>query len=157
FMARGLPGLRDGLDHLAELIPGLWPLLAYLDRLPGGYTTHSLLWFLLGMLYTFLSVMRRSSVFALLAALAANFGLWVIFANHEHLAFALHPQLWLVPLGLIILATEHLNRDRLGPQGASLRYLGLCIIYLSSTADMFITGLGNSVLLPVVLAVLSIL
>src|SRR5207237_2805668 len=32
----------------------------------------------------------------------------------------------------------------------------LLLIYLSSTADLFITGLGNSVVLPVVLALLSV-
>jgi hypothetical protein len=38
-----------------------------------------------------------------------------------------------------------------------VRYLGLLLVYLSSTADMFIVGLGNSVVWPVVLAVLSVL
>ena len=100
---------------------------------------------------------RRSSRFALLAALAANFGLWVVFGHHEALAFVVHPQFWLIPLGLILLVAEHLNRDRLPePQRLGLRYAGLLLIYVSSTADMFIAGLGHSVLLPVVLAVFSV-
>src|SRR5262249_6843018 len=53
---------------------------------------------------------------------------------------------------------EHLNRDRLTPnQAATLRYLALLVLYLSSTADMFIAGLGRSVVLPLVLALLSVL
>ena len=31
------------------------------------------------------------------------------------------------------------------------------MLYVSSTADMFIAGIGNSVLLPIILAVLSVL
>src|SRR5205823_3593013 len=49
-------------------------------------------------------------------------------------------------------------RDRLTPEvAAGLRHLGLGALYVSSTADLFIAGLGNSVALPVVLAVLSVL
>src|SRR5262249_1498468 len=78
-------------------------------------------------------------------------------AHYEPLAFLVHPQAWLIPLALIILAAEHVNRDRLTRgQSLSVRYAGLLLIYLSSTADMFIAGLGNSVLMPLVLAVLSV-
>jgi len=153
FLVRPLSQLRS----LGEIVPGFQPLLRYLDRLPAGFAMHSLLWFLLGLLYALVAILRRSSVFALLAALAANFSLWVVYANVNELAFLLHPQLWLIPLGLILLSAEHLNRSRLSePQSQGVRYLGLLLIYVSSTADMFIVGLGNSVLWPVVLAVLSI-
>jgi hypothetical protein len=153
FLVRGpLTGLRS----LEQTIPGLQPLYRYLDRLP-DFATHAVLWFLLGALYTLVAILRRSSVFALLAALAANFGLWVLYANAPGLAFLLHPQLWLIPLGIILLAAEHVERGRLTEaQSQGARYLGLLLIYISSTADMFITGLGQSVLLPVVLAVLAI-
>ena len=47
--------------------------------------------------------------------------------------------------------------ERLKPaQSQALRYVGLLLIYLSSTADLFISGLGNNVWLPVALAVLSV-
>src|SRR5207237_8307623 len=94
---------------LGRAVPGFQPLFRYLVLLPGHFGTHALLWFLLGILYTLVAVLRRSSVFALLAALAANFGLWVIYAHVEGLEFVLHPQLWLIPVGLILLAAEHLN------------------------------------------------
>jgi hypothetical protein len=145
------------LGQIGELIPGLKPLWAYLERLPQGYGMHALLWFLLGMLYALVAVLRRASGFALLAALTVNFGLWVIYANQYDLAFTLHPQLWLIPVGGILLAAEYLNRDRLTPgQAAAARYLGLLLIYVSSTADMFITGLGESVVLPLLLALFSV-
>jgi hypothetical protein len=154
FLVRPLADLRAGLD---QSLPAVQPLLRYLDRLPGNYGSHALVWFLLGLLYTLVAITRRSTTFALLAALAANFGLWVIFANHEQVTFLLHPQLWLIPPALILLVAEALNRHRLEPAlSLGLRYLALLLIYLSSTADMFIAGLGNSVVLPIILAVLSI-
>ncbi|HEY7423100.1 MAG TPA: hypothetical protein VH682_02550 [Gemmataceae bacterium] len=91
----------------------------------------------------------------MLAALADNFALWSLL-THQGIAFLLHPQCWLIPPALIVLAAEHANRDRLHPElSAGLRYLAISMIYVSSTADLFIAGLGNSVVLPVVLAVLS--
>lgn len=145
------------LEPLRAAIPGLDPLFRYLDRLPQHFAMHALLWFLLAALYALAAVLRRASWLGLLAALAANFGLWVILAHQEDLAFLLHPQIWLIPVGLILLAAEFVHRDRLTPpQAQGVRDLGLLVIYVSSTADMFITGLSNSVLLPIVLALLSI-
>jgi hypothetical protein len=140
-----------------ERVPGLVPFLDYLDRLPQHFGQYALLWFALGSLYVGVALSKRSYRFALLAALAGNFGLWSLLYSYDF-AFLAHPQLWLIPLALIGLVAEHLNRDRLTPaQAAGLRYLSLCVLYLSSTADMFIAGLGNSVVLPLVLAVLSVL
>lgn len=146
------------LSGLGEAVPGFQPLLRYLHNLPAHFGVHALLWFLLAALYLTVSLLRRGTGWALLAAIAANFGLWVLLAHSEGLSFLLHPQVWLAPVGLILLAAEFLNRERLTKQQAlAVRYAALLIIYLSSTADMFITGLGQSVLLPIVLALLSIL
>jgi hypothetical protein len=158
FLVRDWLEFRASLNAAGASVPGLQPLGRFLERLPETYATHALLWFLLGGLYAFVALAHRSRFFALLAALAANFGMWVIWAHHETLSFALHPQLWLIPLALIVLTAEHVNRDRLtSGQSAALRHLALSIIYAASTADMFIAGLGNSLVLPVVLAVLSVL
>src|SRR5205085_11029853 len=89
------------LGELGESMPGLRPFFRYLEHLPDHFAMHALLWFLLGLLYALTAILRRASGFALLAALAANFGLWVIYAHHQDLAFLLHPQVWLLPLGLI--------------------------------------------------------
>ncbi len=136
--------------------PGLRPMLGYLEKLPQHFDSYAFLWLLVCGLYALVSLTRRSFVFALLAALAANFALWSLLTHHG-IAFLLHPQCWLIPLAAIVLAAEHVNRDRLKPElSAGLRYFGMCMIYVSSTADLFIAGLGNSVALPVVLAVLSL-
>jgi hypothetical protein len=136
--------------------PGAAPLLKYLDQIPQTFDSYALLWLLFGLLYTVLAVSRRSYWYSLAAALAANVGLWALW-HHGDVAFLAHPQLWLIPLALIVLASELHHRDRLAPEAAAgLRYLGLGTLYLSSTADLFLAGLGNSALLPVVLAVLSV-
>jgi hypothetical protein len=132
------------------------PLLGYLPKGEHAFGQYALLWFLLGMLYAWVAATTRSFRFALCAALAANVGLWALLHNYG-LAFLAHPQMWLIPLAVILLVAEHVNRDRLSPQqSATLRYLALSIIYVSSTADMFIAGLDNW-WLPLVLAVLSVL
>ena len=137
--------------------PGLRPFLAYLEAPAAAFDGYALVWLLVAGLYAGLAAVRRSPLYALLAALAADCGLWSLL-THYRIAFFVHPQAWLIPLGLILLTAEHLNRHRLRPESAlGLRYLGLTLVYVSSTADLFIAGIGNSVVLPVVLAVLAVL
>jgi hypothetical protein len=150
-------------NFLVAAAPGTEPLLLTLERLPSyasvpsQFARYSLLWLLLGGLYAGTAVARRSGRYALLAVLAANVALWCLL-RHYGWSFLVHPQMWLVPLALIVLAAEHLNRRRLTPnQAATMRYAGLGGLYLSSTADMFIAGLGHSLILPLVLALLSVL
>jgi hypothetical protein len=131
--------------------------LNYLDQLPRSFDLYAALWFLFGLLYAWLAVARRSYWHSLAAALAANAGLWALW-HHSQVAFLAHPQLWLIPLALIVLASEQYHRARLAPEAAGgLRYLGLGTLYVSSTADLFIAGLGHSVVLPLALAVLAVL
>jgi hypothetical protein len=148
---------QETRDRIVVNFPGMQQFLGYIPLDDGsfGFGKYALVWFLLGGLYTWIAVTRRSFGFALFAALAANAGLWCLL--HEHgLAFFAHPQMWLIPLALIILVAEHQNRDRLSAgQAAGLRYLGLSVIYISSTADMFIAGLNNW-WLPLILALLSV-
>lgn len=146
------------LGSLAETAPGVQALQRYLDRLAGHhFMVPASVWFLLGTLYMLVAITRRTAGFAIVGALAANFGLWVIYAQHDSLALTLHPQLWLIPIGIIILGAERLNRDRLtDTQASACRYLGLAVIYVSSAADLFITGLGNSVWLPIISAGLAV-
>jgi hypothetical protein len=166
FSRRGLRVLAEPLQRTGVFLP-LLPVLTFWviplaqarqEQLadPDPYGKYAILWFLVGALYTVVALNRRSSRYALFAALAANAGLWA-FLFYTHLQFLTHPQMWLIPLALIMLVSEHLNRDRLSEQqSGALRYLALLILYVSSTADMYIIGLGNSVIWPLVLAILSI-
>jgi hypothetical protein len=153
FRRRGLLVLAEPLEKTGVFLPML-PVLGFWVRPTGNY---ALLWFLVGLLYGLVAATKRSFRFALLAALSANVGLWVLLHSHD-IYFFRHPQLWLIPIALIVLVSEHLNRDRLtASQSAALRYLALIVVYVSSTADMFIAGLGQSWILPLILALLSVL
>jgi hypothetical protein len=170
FERRRLTVLAEPLQRTGMFLP-LLPLLAFWLRrlalpeevraapafvLLEHFDFYALLWTMAALLYALLALTRRSMVLALVAALAGNFALWSLLTAHG-IAFALHPQAWLIPLALIILAAEHINREQLSNETATgLRYLGISMIYVASTADLFITGLGSSLWLPVVLALLSV-
>ncbi|HJZ79370.1 MAG TPA: hypothetical protein VKD91_03460, partial [Pyrinomonadaceae bacterium] len=56
-----------------------------------------------------------------------------------------------------VLVAAHFNRKDFSPaQMTGIRYLCLAIIYVSSTADIFINGVAQSPWLPLVLAALAI-
>jgi hypothetical protein len=173
FERRKLPVLAVPLQRTGLFLP-LLPLLGFwagphAPRLVSGaeppvvdpaqlFVRYALLWFLASGLYAFMATTRRSFRFALLAALAANFGWWSLLVPHQDFSFLVHPQMWLIPLAVILLLAEQLNHDRLPRELAlGLRYLGLCMVYVSSTADLFIAGVGKSVWLPIVLALLAVI
>jgi hypothetical protein len=178
FLVIGLSELCERHDLRVLAVPlqrtgiflPLVPLAAFWVRTPAGmgvfagedglvpptFDFYALLWFLSAAVYTAVAMARRSVGWAIAAALAVNFGLWSLLM-HSGVGFLVHPQAWLIPLGVIVLASEYINHDRL-PREASqgLRYLGISLIYVASTADLFLAGLGNSVWLPVILAVLCV-
>jgi hypothetical protein len=143
-------------DFARDTAPGLGPFLTYLEKLPQNFETYAWLWFLAGGVYGLVALSRNSFGWALLGALATNAALWALFTHHQ-VPFVVHPQAWVIPLALIVLVSEHLNRTRLS-RGASdaMRYAGISMIYIASAADMFIAGVGNSMWLPVILAVLCV-
>ncbi|MCI0705764.1 MAG: hypothetical protein L0241_32285 [Planctomycetia bacterium] len=144
-------------EFAREQAPGLGPLLGYLERLPQHFDTYAWLWVLAGGVYGLVALSRKSFGWALLAALATNAALWSLLTHHE-VPFAVHPQAWVIPLALIVLVSEHVNRRRLTPEVSNaMRYAGISMIYVASAADMFLAGVGQSVWLPVVLAVLCVL
>jgi hypothetical protein len=160
FERRGLRVLAEPLRQTGIFLPAV-PLIAFWAQfgwLTGRepYADYAFRWFLASVLYIWIAMIQRSSRFALVAVLALNAGLWSLLYRGQ-LDFLVHPQLWLIPLAAIGLLAEHLNRDRLTEQqSGALRYLALLVIYLSSTADMFIAGIGQSVVWPLVLTVLSV-
>jgi len=150
-----LPVLAEPLDRTGMFLSVL-PVLGFWLR-PGSFGSYAALWFLVGLLYVVLSFTRRSLAFVLLAFVAINFGLWAILHENQ-MAFIEHPQLWLIPFALTGLLAEHLNRDRLSKsQKNTIRYVSLTVIYLSSTAETMLTGLGQDPIRAVALVVLSLL
>jgi hypothetical protein len=147
----------EALDAAGAIAPGLKALLSPLLHLPEDHATQAVLWFVTALELTGMALARRSFFHSLAAALIANVGLWMLLSHHG-VGLLLHPQLWLIPLGLIVLVSEHVNREHLSrEQRLALRYAGLLLLYVSSTADLFLNGVGTSVVLPLALALLSVL
>jgi hypothetical protein len=153
FRRRQIRVLAEPLEWTGGFLP-LLPVLAYWV-LPAN--EYAIIWFWAGLMYGFMSIFKRSWRFALLGSVAANMGLWVLLQSSE-IYFWKHPQMWVIPLALVVLVAEQLNQDRLKEsQSTGIRYLALITIYVSSTADMFIAGVGRSWELALALMVLSVL
>ncbi len=147
--------LFEPLENTGALLPML-PVLGYW-LLPSDIN-YSLVLLSVGALYSVLSVLRRSFLFGMLATFAANGSLWYLLHQSDGLGFFQHPQVWLIPPALCILAAAYINRSRLSAeQMTTVRYIAAIVIYASSTADIFVNGVGEAPWLPLVLAGLSIL
>jgi hypothetical protein len=146
-----LAGPLEGTGAFLPLLPvfGFWIASSEVD--------FSVLLFIVGGLYGLLSILRRSFGFGVIAAVVGNGGLWYMFQRTADYGFFQHPQLWLVPAALSVLAAAYLNKDRLNEeQLTAVRYLSLATIYSSSTADIFINGVANSPWLPLILGSFSL-
>ena len=167
FLVMGLAFLWTGLAEifrrrerrvLAEplaITARLLPLAAMVLFFLFGPDT-PLVWFLIGLFYSVEAITRRSYWMGAAAVVTGNAGLWVLWQRME-LGFLVHPQLWLIPLAVAALAAEHFSRKRLANgASAAVRGVALGVIYLSSSADMFIAGIGNSFWLPLILMLLAV-
>ncbi len=159
FHRRGMPVLSEPLERTAVLLPVAPAIVFWLPITPlaSGFAGASpAFWFLGTLFYGFLAISRRSTLFSLVAMATANVGLCLLWHQAE-LDFLTHPQLWLIPVGLSLLVAEHLNYDRLTKaQSATVRYIALSLIYVSSSTE-FLQHLGRSLWLPLVLISLSVL
>jgi hypothetical protein len=159
FKRRGLRVLSEPLERTGLFLP-LLPLVAFWFRPDSAGVLHfdryAWVWFLGAGFYATVGMLKSSFRYALIAALMANFGLWSLL-HHHGLEFVAHPQMWMIPFAIVILLAEHLNRDRLSAsQAQNLRYLALGLIYVSSTAELFINGLGQHLWPPLVLMFLAV-
>lgn len=135
------------------------PALASLELvIDSSRVNYSVVLLIIGVLYGVLAVMRRSLVLSGLAGISLTGSLWYLLYHVPGLGLAEHPQLWFIPPTLAVLAAGHLNRARLGEQQRStLNYGCLSVIYISSTADVFLIGVAKAPWLPLVLAGLSVI
>lgn len=155
FQRRKQRVLSEPLETTGALLP-LLPALGF--WIMSSQVHYSLLLLSIGVLYATLCVLRRSFLYGMLAAIAANGALWFFLSQQDGLNLTHHPQLWLVPPALCALIAGYINRARLTQeQSAALRYASAIVIYVSSTADVFINGVADAPWLPAVLAGLSIL
>jgi hypothetical protein len=145
------PLMRTGIFLPLLPVIGFW--------LPGPHVHVSFAGLLLTVcvFYAMLAALRRSFTFGLIAAMAANGALWSVLSGMSGWGITQHPQLWLIPAASSVLAAAQLNRDRLTPDALrTLRYGCLLVVYVSSTADVFINGVATAPWLPLVLAGLSV-
>lgn len=160
FRRQGRQVLAEPLGNTAAFMP-LLPIATFF-LLSGTwkhqeFVPYAAVLFTAAAVYASLAWQRRSFAFGLLSALVGNAGLWYMLHRIEGLGFAQHPQLWLIPAALSVLVAAWLNRDRLSAQQSqAIRYACMLVIYVSSTADVWINGLDRAPWLPMVLAGLSI-
>lgn len=103
-----------------------------------------------------LTIARQKLGYAALTATTLLSAFWFILFDSS-IDFTKHPQIWLVPPAMCGLVAVQLNRKILTTtQQTTLRYICSLIIYVSSTAEILIAGVGEAPWLPFVLGGLSI-
>ncbi|GMU20258.1 MAG: hypothetical protein AMXMBFR13_03560 [Phycisphaerae bacterium] len=156
FRRQGRRVLAEPLERSGIVLP-LLPVLGFWVGDFDSRVDYSVQLIIVGVLYAMVAVLRKSFVFALLAALAGNGALWYLWHRAEGLEFVQHPQLWLIPAALSLLVAAYLNRRQLTEQQmTTIRYISITTIYVSSTADIFLNGVREAPWLPLVLAGLSV-
>lgn len=154
FQRSGIRVLSDPLQRTGAFLPlipalGFWVVIA-------EKSDYSVVLFSAGLVYLVLSMLRRSVASGLAALVAGNAALWSLLTD-SGFAFWQHPQFWLIPPAVSALAAGQLNRRQLKPaQLAALRYASVLVIYLSSSSEIFLRGVGASLWPPMILATLSV-
>ena len=117
----------------------------------------SLVMLIVGLAYLMISYTHHSILSGAAAIVFGNLALWLFYDKFDGFAFVEHPQLWLIPPALSILIAIQMSKDSFTRgQLALTRYMCVTAIYLSSTSEIFISGLGQQLWPPMVLAVLSV-
>jgi hypothetical protein len=148
--------LAEPLERTGTLLP-LLPVLGWWGT---GHPIgeYALVLLTVGLLYLALSYTRKSWAAMIAATVAGNGALWTMLSDTEHLTFLQNPQLWLIPPALSALVAAQVNRHRLAPEMlAAIRYAATIVIYVSSTSQLFIDGIGESLWPPMVLLVLAVI
>ncbi len=145
--------LADPLERTGMLLPVL-PLLTHWIVPSQVHYGVSLL--CASVAYASFGYLRKSMLYWGASVITGNAALW--FALHStDFQFTQHPQLWVIPPALSLLAIVQILKERLPrEQVVAGRYLATSSIYVASTAEVFIQGIAEAPWLPIVLAGLSI-
>jgi hypothetical protein len=150
---------RWGVRVLAEPLTrtgALLPLLPVIGIWVVGRTDDAQILLVAGLLYLAISYTRQSWAAMIAAALAGNGALWALLVDLDF-DFAAHPQFWLIPPAVSALIAAQVNRHRLKPEMlTTIRYAATIVIYVSSTSEIFIRGIGDSLWQPMALLVLAV-
>jgi len=111
---------------------------------------------LAGVLYLFVSMVRKLPLAMAAGVLCGNLALWTLWLD-TGLSLTSNPQFWLIPPAMSVLIAVQWNRRRLKQQlVTALRYSCVAIIYLSSTAEMLISSAEHSLWPPMVLMAVAV-
>jgi hypothetical protein len=153
FRRSGVRVLAEPLGRTGVFLP-LLPAIAFWWQV--SLTSYAGVLFFVGLLYVLLSIQHKSFTYGIAAGLAGNAALWAIMQDRGFTILA-HPQFWLIPPALSVLAASHATRRQLSEaQLGAIRYGAMLVIYLSSTGEMFITGIGESLWPVMALLTLSV-
>jgi hypothetical protein len=157
FERRGLRVLSGPFRMSGSMLP-LVPVIGFWIVLPEtNPVDYSTLLFVVGVLYLVVAAFQRTVWATAAATVAGNAALWALLTE-QGASILLHPQLWIIPPALCVLGGAQLNRTLLShTQLTGIRYAAMIVIYLSSTVEMFVTGLGDSIMAPMVLAGLAVI
>ena len=123
-----------------------------------GRVTYQALLICAALYYGVISFLWKSGRARLVSIVVGNLALWVILVQTPDWGFLAHPQAWLIPPAVCVLLATHLHRKDLGTTAASsIRYATTLVIYITSTADMLIQGIGSTIWGPIVLIVLALI
>lgn len=152
---RDLMVLAGPLFHTAAVLPivaaaAFWSIESRADA--------AITMLLAGLIYLMISATERSLISGAAAVVFGNLAIWLFYDKFPSLGLLQHPQLWLVPPAVSVLIAAQLHKDRLSlSQLASLRYISVAVIYISSTSEIFIAGLGQQIWPPMILTLLSVI
>lgn len=149
-----LPVLAEPFRRSGAFLPLVPAIGMWLADSDSSYTA---VLFVIGVLYVLLSFTQRSPLARAAAAVAGNGALWSLLSGQGNLAFSEHPQFWLIPPAVSAMIAAQLNRQRLTEmQLATVRYIAMGVIYLSSAIEMLKIGIGESLWPPVILICLAL-
>lgn len=149
----GVRVLADPLQRTGGFLPllpaiGMWIVASNSD--------YSMLLFSAGLVYVFLTISRQSPVSAIAAAVAGNGALWALLSEQGSVIWQ-QPQLWMIPPAASVLIAAEINRSRLSESVLTgWRYGCMLVIYVSSTGEMFLHGIGEHLWPPMLLLGLSV-
>ncbi|QEF97270.1 hypothetical protein Mal15_13090 [Stieleria maiorica] len=171
---RGDEVLEKTLKQTALFLPlvpviGFWLSGAWMTSLFGesdasrwtyiqGRVSYQALLVAAALYYGVVSFLWKSGRARLVSIIIGNAALWVVLVQTPNWDFLSHPQAWLIPPAVCVLVATHFQRESLGAKTATaIRYAATLTIYVTSTADMLIQGVGSTIWGPIVLVTLAMI
>jgi hypothetical protein len=156
----GIRVLSEPIYNTSFLLPAvpLLGLVLFQDDGQGLFSDYKVLFLSAALMNVMLAFFRRSFMHALLAALAGNASLWMMFVGLEFELLA-HIQIWLIPPAVSVLIVSQIFQHELKKDSLStIRYVTVSAVYLASTSELLLKWASGieGVLMLAVLAILSL-